>query len=119
MLVAKKWDYSDRRQQKPGRPKTPDDVVQLVLQIARENPHIERFMKSLKTEALENMIFFGEAMLRNAVREYLVHYHEERNHQGLANKIIQPKDGVGGGDGEIECRERLGGLLRSYHCKAA
>ena len=58
------------------------------------------------------MIFFGENMLRNAVREYLVHYHEERNHQGLANKIIQPGDEVGSSDGQIECRERLGGMLR-------
>jgi len=83
------------------------------------NPHIERFMKSLKTETLDRMIFFGEVMLRNAVREYLVHYHEERNHQGLAYKIIQPSTEVGSGDGEIKCRERLGGLLRYYHRKAA
>ena len=52
------------------------------------NPHIERFMKSLKTEALDRMIFFGVGMLRNAVRQYLLHYHGERNHQGLANQII-------------------------------
>jgi len=83
------------------------------------NPHLERFMRSLKEEALERMIFFGESMLRNAVREYLLHYHEERNHQGLANQIIRPGDEVGSSDGQIECRERLGGLLRYYHRKAA
>ena len=65
------------------------------------------------------MIFFGENMLRNAVREYLVHYHEERNHQGLANRIIQPGDEVGQSGGEIDCRQRLGGLLNYYHRKAA
>ena len=58
------------------------------------------------------MIFFGEKMLRNAVREYLLHYHEGRNHQGIGNKIIEPGDEVGEGDGNIECHERLGGLLR-------
>jgi len=83
------------------------------------NPHLERFMRSLKGEALHKMIFFGENMLRNAVREYLLHYHEERNHQGLANKIIRLGDEVGSGDGQVECRERLGGLLRYYHRKAA
>jgi hypothetical protein len=40
------------------------------------NPHIERFLRSLKEECLERMIFFGEASLRNAVREFLAHYHQ-------------------------------------------
>lgn len=93
--------------------------VRLPLRSPNLNPHLERFTRSLKGEALERMIFFGENMLRNAVREYLVHYHEERNHQGLANKIIQPGDEVGSSDGQIECRERLGGMLRYYHRKAA
>ena len=46
------------------------------------NTHMERFHLSLKSECLERMILFGETMLRNAVRQFLVHYHEERNHQG-------------------------------------
>ena len=37
-LVAQKWDYSKRREKKPGRPPTPEEIVQLVVQIARENP---------------------------------------------------------------------------------
>jgi hypothetical protein len=36
------------------------------------------------------MIFFGEDALRNAVREFLEHYHLERNHQGLGNALIVP-----------------------------
>ena len=83
------------------------------------NPHIERFMKSLKTESLDRMIFFGAGMLPNAVRQYLLHYHQERNHQGLANEIIEPGDEVGHGEGQVGCRERLGGLLRYYHRRAA
>ena len=83
------------------------------------NPHLERFMRSINEEALARMIFFGETMLRNAVRKYLLHYHEERNHQGLANKIIQPGGEVGSREGEIRNRERLGGLLRYYYRDAA
>jgi hypothetical protein len=49
--------------------------------------HIERFMRSIKEECLLKMIFFGEKMLRNGVREYLLYYHEERNHQGMANGV--------------------------------
>ena len=83
------------------------------------NAHLERFHKSLKRECLDRMIFFGERMLRNAVSQFLEYYHQERNHQGLGNRIIQPGEEVGRNQGVIECRERLGGLLRYYHRKAA
>ena len=83
------------------------------------NAYIERFFRSLKTEALSRIIFFGEKSLRRAVASYLEHYHAERNHQGLGNTIIEPGDEVGKIAGKIECRERLGGFLRYYHRKAA
>lgn len=54
------------------------------------NAHIERFFGSLKSECLDRLILFGERSLRNAVREYLMHYHTERNHQGLENRLIIP-----------------------------
>ncbi len=37
-LVAQKWDYSDRRKKKPGRPALSEEVTQFILQMARENP---------------------------------------------------------------------------------
>lgn len=83
------------------------------------NAYQERFFGSLKSECLDRMIFFGEKTLRNAVNTYVSHYHTERNHQGLTNRIIQPGEEVGQAAGEIECRESLGGLLRYYHRKAA
>ena len=46
-------------------------------------------------------------------------YHEERSHQGLGNSIIMPGAEVGRAVGQIECRERLGGLLRYYYRHAA
>ena len=78
-------------------------------------PHIERFMRSVKEECLQRMIFFGEKSLRRATTSYLLHYHEERNHQGLGNAIVDPGDEIGRSDGEVQCREHLGGLLRYYH----
>ena len=95
------------------------DSVRLPPRSPNLNPHLERFMKSVKGEALEKMIFFGENMLRKAVRQYLIHYHTERNHQGLNNTVIQPGDEVGRIAGKIECRERLGGVLRYYYRDAA
>ena len=83
------------------------------------NAHLERFFLSLKSECLDRMIFFGERSLRNAVSEFLLHYHTERNHQGLENRIIDPGEEVGSSTGEVQCRERLGGLLNYYHRQAA
>ena len=83
------------------------------------NAHLERFMRSMKAECLNKMIFFGEGSLRHALREYVEHYHHERNHQGLDNRLIEPGDEVGASEGEICCTERLGGLLRYYYCEAA
>ncbi len=83
------------------------------------NAHIERFFGSLKSECLGRLIFFGEKSLRNAVTEFLSHYHSERNHQGLANRIIDPGEKVGMSTGDVACRERLGGMLRYYHRHAA
>jgi len=65
------------------------------------------------------MIFFGEKSLRRATTAYLEHYHQERNHQGLVNKLIDPSDEVGRTAGEVKCRERLGGLLNYYYRDAA
>ena len=38
LLVAKKWDYSQRRQHQPGRPPLAQEIQQLVVRLARENP---------------------------------------------------------------------------------
>ena len=83
------------------------------------NPNIERFMRSVKEECLERMVFFGERSLYAAVVAFLAHYHAERNHQALGNRLIDPGEEVGRATGEIACRERLGGILRYYYRKAA
>lgn len=83
------------------------------------NAHLERYFRSLKEECLERVIFFGEKSLRDAVQQFVEHYHTERNHQGAGNAIIEAGQEVGKGDGNVHCRERLGGLLHYYYRKAA
>ena len=83
------------------------------------NCYIERFFRSLKSECLERMIFFGEKPLHRAVAVFVEHYHTERNHQGLDNQIIEPADEVGQVAGKIGCRKRLGGMLKYDHRDAA
>lgn len=83
------------------------------------NSFAERWVRSIKEECLNRMIFFGEKMFRHAVTNFVAHFHAERKHQGLDNKVVQPNDSVGKTTGEIVCGERLGGLLKYYHRRAA
>jgi len=95
------------------------EAVRLPPRSPNLNPHIERFMRSLKDECLHRLIFFGERPLRAALVAFLAHYHVERNHQALDNRLIDQGEEVGRTVGEVACRERLGGILRYYHRKAA
>ncbi len=83
------------------------------------NAHCERFVRSIKEEVLDRMVFLGEDSLCYAIHHYLTHYHQERNHQGLDNQLIAPEPVVGGQMGEVRWRERLGGLLSYYYREAA
>jgi transposase InsO family protein len=93
--------------------------VRLPPQSPNLNAHIERFMRSLKEECLERMIFFGEKSLQAATVIYVDHFLRERNHQGMGNRLLIPGGEVIDKAGEIMCRERLGGLLRYYRREAA
>jgi transposase InsO family protein len=84
------------------------------------NAYAERWVRSVKDEALSRMILFGERSLRHVLNEYVDHYHQERNHQGKGNVLLFPSSNpAGGDDGPMQCRERLGGLLKYYERKAA
>jgi putative transposase len=94
------------------------EPLKLPAQSPNLNAFAERWVKSVKEECLSNLILFGEASLRRALREYVTHYHTERNHQGKSNVLLFPS-GPKGHDGAIHSRERLGGLLKYYHREAA
>ena len=83
------------------------------------NAHAERFVRSIKESCLERLILFGEGPLRTAVQDFIAHYHSERNHQGLDNRLIQPDRVHLANTGKVQRRERLGGLLNYYHRVAA
>ncbi len=85
------------------------------------NAYAERWVRSVKEKCLSKLILFGEASLRRTLRDYVSHYHEERNHQGKSNILLFPSAATEGNcvDGSVCCDERLGGLLRYYHQQAA
>ena len=84
------------------------------------NAFAERWIQSVKTEVLSQMILFGERSLHHVLSEYIAHYRTERPHQGKGNVILFPcTKGEPVLDAAIACRGRLGGLLKYYHRKAA
>jgi transposase InsO family protein len=83
------------------------------------NAYAERFVRSIKESCLERLILLGETSLRTAVQNFVAHYHNERNHQGLDNRLIQPDPDHLENPGEVQRRERLGGLLNYYYRAAA
>src|ERR1700732_788925 len=83
------------------------------------NAFAERFVRSIKSECLNRMIFFGQASLRHTITQYLTHYHDERNHQGRGNQLLRPHAGMGDSFSAVQRRQRLGGMLSYYHRHAA
>ena len=63
---------------------------------------------------LNRLILFGEHSLRRAIREFVAHYHDERNHQGIGNRLIDSSLDLRA-TGLLSCRKRLGGMLNYYY----
>jgi transposase InsO family protein len=91
------------------------ESVKLPARSPNLNAYAERFVRTIKESCLEQMILFGEDALRNSIRQFVDHYHIERNHQGLDNQLITPIKEKSNTEGRIERRERLGGLLNYYY----
>lgn len=94
-------------------------TVKLPARSPNLNAYAERFVRSVKSECLAKIIPLGERHLRKAVREYTEHYHLERNHQGLDNELIEKPIDVPDMGAAVDCRERLGGILKYYYRRAA
>ena len=93
-------------------------VIRLPPMSPNLNAYAERFVRSIKEECLGRMSFLGQASLRRAITEFMTHYHEERNHQGLDNTLIRAESVVAANNAVIQRRQRLGGML-NYYCRAA
>jgi putative transposase len=95
------------------RPGNPDTAASAELQRLRE-----RFVRSVKEECLNCIVPLGERHLRKTLREFAAHYHRERNHQGLANELID-RPAAQRPSGVIHRRQRVGGIPSYYYRSAA
>jgi putative transposase len=87
------------------------------------NAFSERFVLSIKSECLDKLVPLGERHLRFAMSEFIEHYHLERNHQGLDNRLITTVALTANENSDpaapVARRERLGGVLNHYYRRAA
>jgi len=81
------------------------------------NAYAERFVRSIKEECLDRLIPIGDRHFRRAVAEYVAHYHGERNHQGLDNRLISGPAVIRMAS-PVRRHRRLGGVL-NFHQRAA
>jgi putative transposase len=95
-------------------------VQRLAFRAPNTNAYVERFVQSIKHECLDHFVIFSPEHMDVLVREYVEHYHTERPHQGKGNVPLVADDPAPPPiDGEVVCRERLGGVLRHYYRAAA
>ena len=85
------------------------------------NAYAESFVRNIKRECVDKMVLFSEKQVRYVIDQYIEHYNMERPHKGLGyRRPVEPDESPPVvGEGPVSCRERLGGLLKSYHWEAA
>ena len=95
-------------------------IIRLPPRSPNLNAYAERFVRSIKEECVQHVIFFGEASLRRALSEYMTHFHQERNHQGMNKRLLYSAANDDSYYGSAASkRARLGGILNYYYREAA
>ena len=91
------------------------EPVRLPARSPNLNAYAERFVKTIKSECLNRIVPLSERHLRQTISEFTLHYHLERNHQGLGNELIVPNAQPANENSPVQCSKRLGGLLKYYY----
>jgi putative transposase len=105
----RKWSRDVRRRLREAGIR----VVLIPERAPNANAYVERFVRSIKEECLDRIVPFGARHFRRAVAEYVEHYHGERNHQGLDNRLIAGSPLLDR-TSRVRRQSRLGGLLNFY-----
>jgi putative transposase len=95
-------------------------VIQLPYRRPVANSFAERWVGTARREVLDHLLIFGRRHLEAVLKEFLVHYHYARPHQGLGQRPpgsdSSPCPHMRGD--RIVRHDRLGGLLHEYSSAA-
>jgi putative transposase len=82
------------------------------------NAIAERWIRSVRDEVVDQLIFFGPGALDRSLAAYESFHNRERPHQGIGNRLVTPISHDSATDGPVRVREHLGGMLRYYYRRA-
>jgi putative transposase len=94
-------------------------VLHTPVRAPQANAYAERFVRTVRTECLDWVLILGRRHLERVLRTYVEHYNSERPHRALE---LQPPEGPplrSPADGDVQRRDRLGGLVHEYYRAAA
>jgi putative transposase len=94
-------------------------VILTPVQAPQANAFAERFVRTVRTECLDWLLIIGRRHLEHVLRIYTQHYNRERPHRGLALHPPQPRAPALSQEGDVQRRDRLGGLVQEYYRAAA
>jgi putative transposase len=88
-------------------------VIKTAVRTPNMNPVGERFVGSLRREALDHVLLLGEQHLGNVAAQYVLYFNKARPHQGIQQRIPDgPANDIR--DGKIIAIPVLGGLHHDY-----
>ena len=94
-------------------------IIKTPFRAPRANSFAERWVGTVRREALDHLLIFGRRHLTHVMTEFVGHYNEARPHQSLRQRApCHLKPTLVPVDGRVIRRDRLGGLLHEY-CRAA
>ncbi|KLL11210.1 integrase core domain-containing protein [Protofrankia coriariae] len=90
-------------------------TVKIPPRTPRANAYAERSVRTVRTEATDRMLIFGERHLRTVLAEYATHYNGRRPHRGRDLQPPRPDHPVADLTKErIKRQPVLGGLINEY-----
>ena len=90
------------------------EVLRTPVQAPRANAVCERLMGSVRRECLDHIMITSEAHLRRVLKEYAVYFNQSRPHQGIDQRVPEPKNIADGNSGKVFSFPVLGGLHHEY-----
>jgi transposase InsO family protein len=94
-------------------------IVKTPVRAPRANAIAERFARTIRTECLDWLLILNRRHLEHVVRVYTDHYNRQRPHRALELNPPNPPEPTLPASGEIQRRDRLGGLIHEYYRAAA
>jgi putative transposase len=95
-------------------------IVKTPVRAPKANAIAERFVRTVRAECLDSLLILNRRHLERVLRVYINHYNRERPHRALGLRPPEYDERHARSPlGEIQRRDRLGGLIHEYYRAAA